>query len=58
MAAVAMRWNLRLRKPGAYVVNPTGRAPGGADVGRAITAVRAAATAAAIGASVCGGPAT
>ncbi|MBW3605136.1 MAG: adenosylcobinamide-phosphate synthase CbiB [Actinobacteria bacterium] len=57
MAAVAVRWDLRLRKPGVYVVNPTGRTPGDADVDRAITAIRAAATAAAIGASVCGRPA-
>lgn len=54
MAAVALRWDLRLAKPGAYTLNPTGRVPVDGDIAQNIAAVRRAALLAAIGAAVCG----
>ncbi|CAN5788855.1 adenosylcobinamide-phosphate synthase CbiB [soil metagenome] len=54
MAAVALRWGLRLAKPGVYTLNPGGRTPADADVDRVVAAVRWAATVAAVGAAVCG----
>ena len=42
MAAVALGLGLRLEKPGAYVLNPGGRAPGPADFWRAYRRVRRA----------------
>ena len=36
MAALALRLNLRLRKPGAYILNAEGRTPGAADTAAAL----------------------
>lgn len=43
IAVVAHGLGVRLEKPGAYVVNETGRIPGPADIRRAVTACRRAA---------------
>lgn len=42
MAALALRLDLRLEKPGHYVLHPSGRQPGPGDVDRAVRMVRAA----------------
>lgn len=47
MGAMALRLGLRLAKPGAYALNPTGRSPDGADMARALAAATHAAWAAA-----------
>lgn len=47
MGAMALRLGVRLAKPGAYLLNPAGRPPGGADVARALAAATHTAWAAA-----------
>jgi len=55
IAAVAMRWNVQLRKPGVYTLNETGRRPRSADVADVVAAVRRVSVAAAVAAALVGG---
>lgn len=51
MGAMALALGIRLGKPGAYVLNPSGRVPGAEDVGRALRLARAAVLLVAAGAA-------
>lgn len=50
MAAAALRWDVRLGKPGVYVLHPDGRAPRSVDIAEAVTAVGRIAAVAALAA--------
>jgi len=52
MSAMALKLDLRLAKPGSYLLHPEGRAPGPADIPRALRAATLATWGAAICASI------